>query len=124
MNIQAKTTMASSRWKRPVLAIAISGAIVIAGLVLIHGIHRVNPKHIESTIAQNLHPGANTDSVLQFLDAQRIPHSGYLPEYRRIYGGIDRSTVGLIKGHIHIEFNFDENGKLVSYEVKELFDFF
>ena len=44
--------------------------------------------------------------------------------YRRIYGGIDRSTVGLIKGHIHIEFNFDENGKLVSYEVKELFDFF
>jgi hypothetical protein len=124
MNIQTKPIRITSRGKRLGLAIALAGAILTAGLVLVRGIHRIDPKRIESTIAQNLHPGADTDSVLHFLVAQRIPHSAYLPEYHRIYARIDRSTVGLIKGHIHIEFNFDTSGKLVSYEVKELFDFF
>ena len=92
-------------------------------VVFVHGIHRVNPKHLEMTIAQAVLLGADQDTVLRFLDAQHIPHSGYYPDFRRIYAGIDRSSIGMMKGHINIEFNFDSGGRLVSYTVRELFDF-
>ena len=102
--------------------IAVLTCLVI-GFVLIHGIHRVDPKRVEAEIALNVPVGADINSVIRFLDSQNIRHTDYLPKYHRIYAEIKRSTVGLIVGHIHIEFNFDENGKLVSHEVKELFDF-
>ena len=61
---------------------------------------------------------------MQFLEAQHIAHSEYLPELQRIYAEIGRSSIRLAKGRINIVFNFDENRKLVSYTVQELFDFF
>jgi hypothetical protein len=105
------------------LKIAVGGLLLLCVAVFAHGIHRVDPKRVEMTIAQELPLGANQDAVLRFLDARHIPHSGYYSEFRRIYAGIDRSSIGMMKGHINIEFNFDNEGKLVSYKVQELFDF-
>ncbi len=82
----------------------------------------MDPNRIKFILGQNLTLGEDKASVLRFLDSQHIRHSDYLAEYHRIYAEIDRSTVGLIKAHIHMEFNFDDDGKLVNYEVKELFD--
>jgi hypothetical protein len=104
--------------------LVMTGALALLGVVVfVHGIHRVNPKHVEMTIAHGLALGASEDTVLHFLDSQHIPHSRYYPEFKRIYASIDRSSVGMMKGHINIEFNFDSEGKLVSYKVRELFDF-
>ncbi len=111
------------RPKRLPLKIAVGGLMLLCVVVFVHGIHRVNPKHVEMTIAQGLPLGVNQDAVLRFLDTQHIAHSGYRPEFRRIYAGIDRSSIGMMKGHINLEFNFDIEGKLVSYKVQELFDF-
>jgi len=105
------------------LKIAVGGLMLLCVVAFVHGIHRVNPQRVEMTIAQGLPLGVNQDAVLRFLDAQHIPHSGYYPEFRRIYAGIDRSSIGMMKGHINLEFNFDIEGKLVSYKVQELFDF-
>jgi hypothetical protein len=106
-----------------VSGITILGIVVILLLVAVHGIHRVNPKDIDAKISQNLPLGSDSASVVRFLDSEHISHSALLPANHRVYAEIDRSTVGLIIGHIHIEFNFSADGKLVSYEVKELFDF-
>ena len=101
-----------------------AGILLLAGVILVHGIHRVDPERVKATIARNLSPGADKDTVLMFLDSEHIHHSNYLPECSRIYAEIDRSTIGLIKGRIHMEFNFGADGRLQSYEVKELFDSF
>lgn len=114
---------ASSRqWKG--IGVVLLSLVGLMGLCIlaVHGVHRVNPKHIESEISQSLPLGVDETSVLVFLNERKIRHSDYLPEYHRIYAEIDHSTVGLIKGHIHIEFNFDDHGKLLNCEVKELFD--
>jgi len=105
------------------LKIAVGGMMLLCVVVFVHGIHRVDPKHVETNIAQGLQLGVDQEAVIHFLDAQHIPHSGYYPAVRRIYAGIDKSSIGMMKGHINIEFNFDNDGKLVSYKVQELFDF-
>ena len=58
---------------------------------------------------------------MEFLDSNHIPHSEYLADYRRIDANIPRSTIGLVNGQIHIEFRFDEDGKLVKHELHEIF---
>ena len=51
----------------------------------------------------------------------RIQFIGCIPELRRCDGTIHRASISLIfKTHILIEFNFGENGKLVSHKVHEL----
>ncbi len=122
MSSQTKIATPKARWKKLGLVLLVVAFIFGLGVLAIHGVHRVDPNRIKSTIAQNLTRGADKASVLGFLDSQHIRHSNYLAEYHRIYAEIDRSTVGLIKAHIHMEFNFDDDGKLVNYEVKELFD--
>lgn len=122
MRSQTKIVAQGSPLKKLGFVLLLVAAIFGVGVLSIHGVHRVDPNRVKLTIAQNLARGADKASVLHFLDSQHIRHSDYLAEYRRIYAEIDRSTIGLIKAHIHIEFNFDDDGKLVNYEVKELFD--
>jgi hypothetical protein len=124
MNTKANLVAHRPNWKRLWLVMLTVSILLLVGLILVHGIHRVDPKRVRSTISRNLSPGADKDTVLRFLDSEHIHHSNYLPEYSRIYAEIDRSTIGLIKGHIHMEFNFGADGRLQSYEVKELFDSF
>jgi len=40
-----------------------------------------------------------------------------------MYGRVYRSSIGMMKGHIIVEFNFNEDGKLVSHKAVELFEF-
>jgi hypothetical protein len=111
------------RARKLILRLAVAGTMLLCTIVFLHGIHRVDPKRVDAAIAQGVPFGAGQEAVLHFLDAQHIAHSGYYPEIRRIYAGIDKSSIGLMKGHINIEFNFGADGKLVSYKVQELFDF-
>lgn len=111
------------RPRRLILALATATTIVLCTAIFVHGVHLVDPRKVDATIAQNVSIGASQDTVMRFLDAQHIPHSGYNAEFRRVYAGIDRSSVGMMKGHINIQFNFDAEGKLISYKVQELFDF-
>lgn len=104
------------------LRIGVTLVLVIGVSVFVHGIHLVDPATIGNTVSKNLHVGSDKSEVIQFLAAQRIAHSEYVPEFRRIYAGISRSSIGLMRGHIKIQFDFDENGKLLSYKVQEVFD--
>ncbi len=98
-------------------------SILLIGLsVFVHGVHIVDPRKIEKMISTSLHAGSDKSEVIHFLSARHINHSEYVPEFRRIYAGIDRSTIGLTKGHINIQFEFDEKGKLVSFKVREMFE--
>src|SRR6202030_2710722 len=107
MSIETRSLVLSSGWKTLVLALLGVVAVFGIGVLLIHGVHRVDPIHVKFTIAQNLNRGSNKASVLRFLDSQHIRHSDYLPEYNRIYDEIDRSKIGLIRAHIHMEIHFD-----------------
>jgi len=108
--------------RRLVIA-AVGLFLLICAVVYVHGIHRVDPKSVQRLLDRNLKPGTDKERVLQFLDTQHIAHSEYLPELQRIYADIGRSSIGLATGRINIVLTFDEQGKLVSYTVQELFDF-
>lgn len=56
--------------------------------------------------------------------ANHIQFSGCMPEFRQCDGTIHRASISLVfKTHILIEFNFAENGKLVSHKVHEFTQF-
>lgn len=102
--------------------------ILLLGLacaaVLIHGLHFVNVQTVESAISQDLPSGSDEDSVRGFMDSHHILYTGYSQQFRRMYGKIYRSSiVGYMMGHILIEFNFDERGRMVSHSVVEVYDF-
>lgn len=88
----------------------------------IHGIRRVDPQQLDRLISQNLPAGTDQSMVIAFLNARHISHSEYSPELRKIFAHVPKSYVGLFSGFIHIEFKFDENGRLVQYELRELFE--
>jgi hypothetical protein len=43
---------------------------------------------LRQLLDRNLKPGTDKQRVLQFLEAQHIAHSEYLPELQRIYADI------------------------------------
>jgi hypothetical protein len=90
--------------------------------ILIHGVHRVDPQKIDRLIREGLPVGSDATEVIRFLDSNQIAHFEYVPKFRNIGAFIPNSTIGLTKSFIHINFRFDENGKLVRYELRELFE--
>jgi hypothetical protein len=112
-----------SRWKtkKAFLAYLIFVPLLVALVAYVHGIQRVDPQKLDRSISQSLSPGTDKATVVEFLDSNHIPHSEYFADYRRIDANIPRSTLGLVNGQIHIEFRFDEDGKLVKYELHEIF---
>ena len=123
MNSENKSPNVVSR-ARSVRIKIIGSLVLLSGLLAFaHGVRIIDPKKVEKTISTNLHVGSDKSEVIHFLNAQHIAHSEYVPEFRRIDAGINRSTIGLMKGHINIQFQFDENGKLLSYRVQELLEF-
>jgi len=113
----------NARRKRLRLRIGVLVLTLVFLAVLVQGVHLVSPKSIETAISQNLGPKSDVTSVRHFMDAHQILYTGYSPEFRRLYGKIYGSSIGLMKGHILVEFNFNEEGKLVSHKVVELFEF-
>jgi hypothetical protein len=93
-------------------------ALVVLAMLL-HGIRVVSPKQVETEIDQSLSPASDKDNVLHFLDTNHIRYIGCVPAVRTCYGKIDRSSIGLMKGQIYIEFQFGENGKLASHTIRE-----
>jgi len=111
--------------RRKRIIIGIGAFLVIASLIVyVHGVHRMDPRALDRLIQQELPLGIDKDSVLAFLDAHRIPHTPYMVETRKIQGQMGRSAVGLKRARIYIDFNFDENGKLINHDVQEMFEWF
>jgi len=63
-------------------------------------------------------------TVHRFIDAHNIVYAGYSQELRRTYGKIYRTSfAGIWKGRILIEFDFDDQGRMASCRVVEVYDF-
>jgi hypothetical protein len=82
------------------IALFVPASILVA--VLIYGVHLVRVQAIETAIVQDLSPESDVASVRvrQFMDAHHILYTGYSPQFRRLYGKIYRSSIGMMKGHI------------------------
>jgi methyl coenzyme M reductase subunit C-like uncharacterized protein (methanogenesis marker protein 7) len=122
MKDNTKESKQEPLWKTKKALIAYMLSVLLACLVAyIHGIQRVDSRKLDRLISQNLPIGTDQATVMKFLDSNHIPHSEYIREYKRMYADIPKSTIGLVNGQIHIEFRFDEEGRLVKYELHELF---
>jgi len=98
-------------------------ALVCIGL-FVHGVHRVRLQEVQTAIAQGLARGSDEVTVHRFMDTHHILYTGYSQELRRSYGKIYRTSfVGLWKGRILVQFDFDEQGRMDSYRVVEVYDF-
>jgi hypothetical protein len=75
-----------------IAALLVPASILVA--VLIHGVHLVRARAIETAIVPDLSPESDVASVRQFMDAHRILYTGYSPQFRRLYGKIYRSSIG------------------------------
>lgn len=96
--------------------------VVLFSAILIHGVHLVDPQKIDRQIRAGVQVGSDATEVIRFLDSNHIAHFEYVPEFRNLGAFIPNNTIGLTKSMIYIDFRFDENGKLVRYEVHELFE--
>lgn len=101
------------------------GVFIAAAAIAVawHGVHRVSPEKLDALIHQSLPLGTDETVVIEFLNSRHIAHTDYDPERRIIQAGINKSSIGLLTGRIHMDFWFDENGKLLRSELVELFDF-
>lgn len=107
--------------------------MVTAGLLfgLIYRARRlkatVSVAKVEKDIRDHLPIGASRAEVAAYLDQRGIQHSyveeSQQPEYRHTEMAMIResSRTWIIRGDIQIFFRFDEDGKLTSYSVKEIF---
>jgi hypothetical protein len=108
--------------KRTIKVLGILMAAVVLAVAW-HGVHRVAPDKLDALIHQKLPPGTDETGVITFLNLQHIAHTDYDPQRKTIQAGVNKSSIGLLTGRIHIDFWFDENGKLSRYDLVELFDF-
>lgn len=126
MTSQAEETpVTRTRPKRVVwlYLLALLAALVCVGL-LVHGVRLVKVQDVQTAIARGLAPGSEEPTVHRFMDAHHIVYVGYSQELRRSYGKIYRTSfAGIWKGRILIEFNFDEQGRMASSRVVEVYDF-
>jgi len=106
--------------KKAVLLILVGFAILVTAWI---GIPIVRKSSIETEITQNLPVGSDNSAVIAFLNARHIAHSEYYPDKGKIYAGVSRSRLGLLRARLHIEFDFDAKGRLTSHRVAELIDF-
>jgi hypothetical protein len=111
------------KWFRGFASMVVAILILFALPFFWHVIHRIDPKSVEAAIDQNLDLGADVETVIRYLDSQGIWHSGYSPDIGTVAGSIEQASFYGIEGRIRIVFRFDQNRKLVSYEVGEMFDF-
>jgi hypothetical protein len=113
--------LAHLKTRRKVVWITL-GIVVLFGAILVHGVHRVDPQKIDRQIREGLPVGSDATEVIRFLDSNHIAHFEYVPQFRQLGAFIPNSTIGLTKSQIYVDFRFDENGKLLRYEVHELFE--
>ena len=99
-------------------------AVLACVALFVHGVRRVRVQNVQAAIAQELALGSDEPTVHRFMDAHRIVYVGYSPVLRQSYGKIYRTSfVGVWKGRIFIEFDFDEQGRMNSSRIVEVYDF-
>ena len=104
---------------------------LIAVLLLFVNIQACNaetPEEIKAWINQEIPIGSSKTHVVEKLEEKKINHSAnYKPELyynktKTFNASIQNTKKGVLtKGGIYMEFKFDENEKLVSYKVEEVF---
>lgn len=120
-----ETPVTRTRPKRVVwlYLLALLAVLACVGL-FVHGVRRVRVQDVQATIAQGLAPGSDELTVRRFMNAHHILYAGYSQELRRSYGKIYRTSfVGISKGRIMVQFDFDEQGRMNSSRVVEVYDF-
>ena len=124
MNNSSVESAKIPRWKtrKAVIASVLFLLFLVCLATYLHGCQRVDARKLDGLMRQSLPVGTDKGAVLTFLDSKHIRHSEYMKEYRRIDANIPKSTVGWINGQIYIVFTFDQGGKLVHYELRELFE--
>ena len=119
------TPVTRTRPKRVVwlYVLALLAALACVGL-FVHGVRFVRVHDIQAAIAQGLAPGSDEPTVRRFMEAHHIVYAGYSQELRRSFGKIYRTSfVGISKGRILVQFDFDEQGRMKSSRVVEVYDF-
>ena len=101
----------------------VTSVVFIVLAVLVHGIRLVRPESVESAINKNLSSKSDMSDVLHFLNTHHILYLGCTTAVHTCYGKVYRSSIGLMKSDILIEFTFGEDGKLVSHRMHEGFTF-
>jgi hypothetical protein len=118
-----ETPVTRTRPKRVVWLLALLAALACIGL-FVHGVRRVRVQDVQTAIAQGLAPGSDEPTVHRFMDAHHILYAGYSQELHRSYGKIYRTSfAGISKGRILVQFDFDEQVRMNSYRVVEVYDF-
>lgn len=116
------TRTRSKRFARLYLPVFLA-AVICVGL-FVHGVRLVKVQDVQAAIVQGLAPKSDETTVHRFIDAHQILYAGYSQDLRRMYGKIYRTSfVGLMKGRILVQFDFDEQGRMDSYRVVEVYDF-
>jgi hypothetical protein len=104
-------------------ALVLLAALFCIGLFA-HGVHLVKLQDFQREIAQGLALGSDEPTVHRFMDAHHILYAGYSQELRRSYGKVYRTSfVGISKGRILVQFDFDEQGRMTSSRAVEVYDF-
>jgi hypothetical protein len=99
-------------------------AVVLCVGLFVHGVRFVRVQDVQAAIGQGLAPGSDEPTVHRFMDAHHILYTGYSQELHRSYGKIYRTSfAGLSKGRILVQFDFDEQGRMASSRVVEVYDF-
>lgn len=115
----------SSTW---IVASAILCLMVIALMVRFAALERgarrqhvLSEAQVKTLIARNLPKGSTYAEVVAFLDAHAVAHSGYQPD--RHVRAIIRKTRSnwIVRTDIALDFSFDETGKLVRCDAREVF---
>lgn len=120
--VDAKVTEKSEKkvWRWAAVIILVLTFLAVGA----HGIHLVDPKSVETALDQNPGPQSNATDVRHFIETHHILYTGYSADPPRMFGKIYGSSIGLMKGHILVVFDFNKDGRLVSHRVVELFQFF
>ena len=117
------------------------GLVVIAGLLValayfaIFGFRTAGVDSLQRLTSRNVQTGASPEAVIQFLDSRHLqPSQLFRPEVMSMGGhryngqniviGVKRHSASALLWHerIYLVFVFDENHKLVSYDVFPVYE--
>ena len=108
--------------------------LLVGGYFAIYGVRTTRPEKLRTLVGSNIKIGSSPEEVVSFLDAQHLEHSEMhrtsdYSHLREIYG--DAPMIGAIKRRtwrsllmyesIQIVFVFDENNRLVKFDLRPVY---
>ena len=120
--------------KRLKVYIIVVSVMLFAGYLVIRRPRRTGLDSVQALVLQNVRAGAGLQDVLHFLDVNQLEHSGlrHLTDRESLYQTYKDSPVVLaIRRHTdrdlfcdedaQVAFVFDEDNRLVRYDVKPIY---